>query len=70
VAEAHALGISVIVWTVNDAAQMERMIQLGVDGLITDRPDIARAVMARRGLALPRATPVDVTPPAPGPAAR
>jgi glycerophosphoryl diester phosphodiesterase len=70
VAEAHALGISVIVWTVNDAAQMERMIQLGVDGLITDRPDIARAVMARHGLALPRATPVDVTPPAPGPAAR
>jgi glycerophosphoryl diester phosphodiesterase len=59
VAEAHSLGLKVIVWTVNEPAQMERLIALGVDGLITDRADLAREVMARRGLALPAATPVD-----------
>ena len=37
--EAHALGLAVIPWTVNDAADMQRLIALGVDGLITDRPD-------------------------------
>ncbi len=42
VKEAHALGISVVVWTVNDPAQMKRMVEMGVDGLITDRPDIFR----------------------------
>jgi glycerophosphoryl diester phosphodiesterase len=59
VAEAHGLGLKVVVWTVNRPADLERMIELGVDGIITDRPDMAREVMARRGLALPTATPVD-----------
>lgn len=52
-AEAHALGLKVIVWTVNRPAQVESMLDLGVDGLISDRPDLAREVMRRRGLALP-----------------
>ena len=51
--EAQALGLRVIVWTVNEAADMERLIGLGVDGIITDYPDRLRAVMAKRGLALP-----------------
>jgi glycerophosphoryl diester phosphodiesterase len=55
VAEARALGLQVLPWTVNEPAQMERMLDLGVDGLITDYPDRARAVMARRGLPLPPA---------------
>ncbi|WP_088286590.1 glycerophosphodiester phosphodiesterase [Ideonella sp. A 288] len=50
VAEAKALGLQVLAWTVNDAATMGRMIDLGVDGLVTDRPDIAQGVLAARGI--------------------
>lgn len=58
VAEAHALGLQVIPWTVNDPAEMERQIGLKVDGLITDYPDRLRAVSQARGLPLPAASPV------------
>ena len=50
VKEARSLGLKVLVWTVNDAPTMQRMLDLDVDGLITDRPDIARSVLAERGL--------------------
>lgn len=50
VKEAKALGLKVLVWTVNDIPSMHRVIDLGVDGLITDRPDIAQAVLAERGV--------------------
>ncbi len=53
IAEAQALGLRVAVWTVNDPRLMDRLIDLGVDALITDEPDRAREVMARRGLPLP-----------------
>jgi glycerophosphoryl diester phosphodiesterase len=56
--EAHAQGIRVVVWTVNGAAQIGRLLDLGVDGIISDRPDVVRQVMEKRGLALPPATPV------------
>lgn len=56
-AEAHRLGLRVVPWTVNDPAIMERLIDWGVDGLITDYPDRARTAMARKGLALPPAVP-------------
>ena len=58
VKEAHGLGLKVLPWTVNDPADMQRLIDWGVDGMITDRPDRLRDVMAARGLALPRPTPV------------
>jgi glycerophosphoryl diester phosphodiesterase len=58
VKEAQGLGLTVAVWTVNDPKEMNRMLDYGVDSLITDRPDVARKVMAERGLALPKATPV------------
>jgi glycerophosphoryl diester phosphodiesterase len=41
VEEAHALGLRVLPWTVNDPADMRRLIGWRVDGLITDRPDLA-----------------------------
>lgn len=44
---AHARGVRVDVWTVNDAADMRRLVAMGVDGLITDRPDRALAVLGR-----------------------
>jgi glycerophosphoryl diester phosphodiesterase len=46
VAAAHAHGLAVRAWTVNDACELERLAALGVDGLITDLPDRARAVVA------------------------
>ena len=56
--EAHALGLAVVVWTVNDPERMDTLIDLGVDGIITDYPDRLRAVMQRRGMVLPQPTPV------------
>jgi glycerophosphoryl diester phosphodiesterase len=50
VREAHALGLKVLAWTVNDPADMARMIDLGVDGLVTDRPDLARRVLQERSV--------------------
>ena len=38
--EAHAAGVRVVVWTVNDPEAIEKMLALGVDGIISDRPDI------------------------------
>lgn len=58
VKEAQALGLQVLAWTVNELAQIDAVLDLGVDGIISDRPDRVRDAMQRRGLALPRATPV------------
>jgi glycerophosphoryl diester phosphodiesterase len=55
VAAAKALGLKVIPWTVNERADMERLIALGVDGIITDYPDRLRSVMAAREMPLPPA---------------
>jgi glycerophosphoryl diester phosphodiesterase len=50
VKEAQSLGVKVLVWTVNDPPLMSRMVDWGVDGLITDRPDVARKVLESRGV--------------------
>lgn len=49
-AEARALGLKVLVWTVNDVPGMRRMVELGVDGLITDRADLARPLLQVLGI--------------------
>ena len=54
VAEAHRYGLTVIPWTVDDQPTMNKLIDDGVDGLITDYPDRLREVLADRGFALPR----------------
>ncbi len=52
VGEAKALGLTVIPWTVNESADVERMLALGVDGLITDYPDRAKAILDAKGVAI------------------
>jgi glycerophosphoryl diester phosphodiesterase len=58
VKEAQSLGLKVVVWTVNNPADMRRMIEWGVDGIISDRPDLLRKTAGEMGVALPRPTPV------------
>ena len=58
VKEAHALGLAVLAWTVNDPARIAQVMDMGVDGIVSDRPDLVRAEMQRRGMALPKPTPV------------
>ncbi len=52
---AHALGLKVIPWTVNDAAAMRQQIGYGVDGIITDYPTLLRGVLAELSMPLPQA---------------
>jgi glycerophosphoryl diester phosphodiesterase len=56
--EAKGLGLQVLPWTVNDLPDMERLIDWGVDGIITDYPDRHRDVMAAKRLPPPKPTPV------------
>jgi glycerophosphoryl diester phosphodiesterase len=51
--EAKALGLKVLPWTVNEPGDMLALIDMGVDGLITDYPDRLREVMRQRALPLP-----------------
>jgi glycerophosphoryl diester phosphodiesterase len=56
-AQAKSLGLKVLPWTVNEPADMRRLIDWGVDGIITDYPDRLRAVLSEMGravAALPR----------------
>ena len=58
IAESHSLGLQVVVWTVNKEADMARLIEMGVDGIISDHPDLLRQVAGEKGIALPKGSPV------------
>ena len=58
VKEAQSLGLKVVVWTVNAPSDMRRLIEWGVDGIISDRPDLLRRTAGEMGVPLPPPTPV------------
>ena len=49
VRRAHRHGLQVHVWTINDPAEMRRLLDLGVDGIVTDRADLLKQVLQDRG---------------------
>jgi len=49
VAVAHRNGLPVHVWTIDDPLEMDRLLDLGVDGIMTDRPSVLKEVLVRRG---------------------
>jgi glycerophosphoryl diester phosphodiesterase len=49
VERSHRHGLQVHVWTIDDAPEMERLLDLGVDGIMTDRPTVLRQVLESRG---------------------
>lgn len=49
VAATHRAGMQVHVWTIDEAAEIERLLDGGIDGIITDRPDVLREVLEQRG---------------------
>ncbi|MDE0581127.1 MAG: glycerophosphodiester phosphodiesterase [bacterium] len=46
---AHDQGLAVHVWTIDDAEEMQRLLDIGVDGIMTDRPTVLRDVLMERG---------------------
>jgi len=58
ISEAHDLGLQVVVWTVNKPEDIARMIDIGVDGIISDHPDLLRKIAGEKGVALPAGSPV------------
>ena len=49
VAACHRAGVAVHVWTVDEQEEMERLLDLGVDGIMTDRPTVLKEVLVARG---------------------
>jgi glycerophosphoryl diester phosphodiesterase len=58
ISESHVFGLQVVVWTVNRPADMKRLIEMGVDGIISDHPDLLRKAAGEKGIALPMGTKV------------
>lgn len=57
----HRRGYRVFAWTVNERPEMERLLADGVDGIITDHPDLLIEVMSARGMPTPVATPTEAS---------
>ena len=60
---AHRRGLSVHVWTINTEDDMNRLLDIGVDGIMTDRPALLREVFAARGLPLDGGAPIPLSVP-------
>jgi glycerophosphoryl diester phosphodiesterase len=56
VAMSHQIGVRVVTWTVDEPVMMRRLLDAGVDAIITDRPDVLREVLLSRGEWAPMAT--------------
>jgi len=56
---AHDLGLKVMMWTIDDAAAITQLLDQGVDGVITDRPDVLREVLIARDAWIPQGLEVD-----------
>lgn len=50
VAEAHGAGLKVHAWTIDDPEEMHRLLDIGIDGIMTDEPTVLRSVMQDRGV--------------------
>ncbi len=59
IADAHANGLAVHPWTINDPAEMESLLEMGADGIMTDRPTELERIIRRRGRAASRRVVVD-----------
>ena len=59
--EAHARGLKVVPWTCDDPATVKTLMDLGVDGIITNYPNHVRDIMAERGMRLPEGLPGPLT---------
>ena len=53
VKNANANGLAVHVWTINDRATMEQLLDWGVQGIMTDRPTLLEEILQARGVAIP-----------------
>ena len=60
VEEAHSFGMKVVPWTVNEAKDIEHMYEIGVDGIISDRPWIMREVLEKKGAKLRETKGIDL----------
>lgn len=61
VADAHERGLKVIPWTCDDTPTIEALMDMGIDGIITDYPNHVRDIMAERGMRLPKSYPAPRT---------
>lgn len=62
VKHAHSLAMKVVSWTINEKEDMERELDKGVDGMISDRPALLRQVLTARGIPLPDKQPCPNSP--------
>ncbi|WP_378956941.1 glycerophosphodiester phosphodiesterase [Pelosinus sp. sgz500959] len=57
VTEAHKLNMKIVPWTVNNENAMESLLNMGVDGMISDKPEVLRNFLIKKGIKVPAPTP-------------